>query len=31
MQTASLGKDYEVQDGDICFWKHNAGGAGKKA
>jgi obg-like ATPase 1 len=24
------GKDYEVQDGDICNWKHNAGGAPKK-
>lgn len=24
------GKEYEMQDGDICFIKHNAGGAGKK-
>jgi len=24
------GKDYEMVDGDICFIKHNAGGAGKK-
>lgn len=24
------GKEYEMVDGDICFIKHNAGGAGKK-
>jgi len=24
------GKTYMVQDGDILFFKHNAGGAGKK-
>jgi obg-like ATPase 1 len=24
------GKDYTVVDGDILFFKHNAGGAGKK-
>lgn len=24
------GKDYEVKDGDICYFKHNAGSAAKK-
>jgi len=24
------GKDYTMVDGDVCFFKHNAGGAGKK-
>lgn len=24
------GKDYEMKDGDIAFFKHNAGGAGRK-